>query len=254
MATSDHGRFKCCFHDWIAKQYQDLDELVDALASFPLDDERLQLLTKKSVEHFQGYLDDRALLSENNAPSFLSPSWCTTFENSFLWLGGCRPSLSIRLVYALCGSEMEAHLHEYLLGERTGNLGEISAHQLNLINNLHSKTIREEDKLSAQMASLQAHSNKICLEDVVDEPLSSIVKKSVNVGESSQDVDRALDAHALALGHMLSDADKLRLSTMKELMDILTPLQAVDLLVATKKLHLSIHAWGKRRDEGIGKV
>ena len=95
----------------------------------------------------------------------------------------------------------------------------------------------------------------ICLqEDVADEPLSSIVKKSVNVGEPSQDVDRALDAHALALGRMLSDADKLRLSTMKELMDILTPLQAVDLLVATKKLHLSIHVWGKRRDEGIGKV
>ncbi|KAK9268898.1 hypothetical protein L1049_000663 [Liquidambar formosana] len=91
-------------------------------------------------------------------------------------------------------------------------------------------------------------------EDVADYPL---VKISSRVGESSssssKDVDEALDAHEVALGRILGDADVLRLSTLK-LMEILTPLQAVDLLVASKKLHLSIHEWGKRRDLSMGKM
>uniref|UniRef100_A0A5B7BYH6 Putative transcription factor HBP-1b(C38)-like isoform X1 n=1 Tax=Davidia involucrata TaxID=16924 RepID=A0A5B7BYH6_DAVIN len=246
MATFNHGHFQCCYQNWIAQQHQDLEELLRALTSDPHDDNKLQLLTEKSIKHFQEYLDNRALLAQHDAPSFLSPSWCTTFENSFLWIGGCRPSLSIRLVYSLSGSELEANLTEFLQGERTGNLGEISAHQLNLINSLHCKTIREEDKLSTRMASLQ--------EDIADEPLVMIAKNSSQVGESSVDVYRALDTHALALASILVDADKLRLSTLKELMDILTPLQAVDLLAASKKLHLSMHEWGKRRDQLIGKI
>ena len=75
------------------------------------------------------------------------------------------------------------------------------------------------------------------------------------VGESShagEVVERAMDTHALDLYGVLIEADKLRLNVLKDIIDILTPMQAVELLVASKKLHLSLHEWSKRRDIQMG--
>ncbi|XP_031106611.1 protein DOG1-like 1 [Ipomoea triloba] len=238
----DHRRLRCVFEEWIAQQQEDLEELSRAMES-NLGSAELFGVVDKNVKHFEEYQEHRALLAEQNGgPPFLSPSWCTTFENAFMWIGGCRPSLSIRLVYSLCGSDLDSQLQGYLQGERTGSLADISAAQLNQINALQSKTVREEDKLSSRIATLQ--------EDMADEPLAMIVNKSKKVGESSSDVERALDNHAVAMGRMVVEADKLRLRTLTELVKILTPVQAAHLLLVAKKLHLSIHEWSKKRDGG----
>ncbi|KAL3508776.1 hypothetical protein ACH5RR_028177 [Cinchona calisaya] len=241
-----HNKFESCFRDWIIQQHQDLEELLQALTSNP-DTENLQLLAEKGLKHFEEYQDNRALLAQYDAPALLCPVWCTSFENAFLWIGGCRPSVSIRLIYSLCGSEInDAQVSTLFQVERKGNLAEISSDQLNLINSVHCKIIKEEERLSERMASLQ--------EEIADDPLVMIAKKASEVGESScLDLDEALKGPSLSLERLLVDADKLRLSTLKELMNILTPLQTADLLVATKKLHLSMHEWGKRRDEQLGR-
>ncbi|KAG8386428.1 hypothetical protein BUALT_Bualt03G0147700 [Buddleja alternifolia] len=231
MAAFNHEHFKCSFQNWISQQHQDLEELLNATSTnSKITDEQLKLLSDKGIKHFEEYYERRTLMAKHDAPSFLSPTWCSSFENAFLWAGGCRPSLSIRLVYSVCGSELDAQLTEFLRGERKGNLAEISAHQLKMINTLHCKT-----------------------EEIADEPLAMIAKNCGRVGESSQDVALAMDSHSLSLASIIAEADRLRLSTMKELMGILTPLQAVDLLVATKKLKLSMHEWGKRRDHQLGR-
>ncbi|KAF9587710.1 hypothetical protein IFM89_004687 [Coptis chinensis] len=72
--------------------------------------------------------------------------------------------------------------------------------------------------------------------------------------ESDGDVDCALDTSALVLASILEEADKLRLKTLREIINILTPLQATDFLMATMKLHLSVHEWGKRRDHKHGRL
>nr|DAD21232.1 TPA_asm: hypothetical protein HUJ06_022695 [Nelumbo nucifera] len=234
-----------CFQSWIAQQQADLEELLQALTIYKGDDTHLNLIVEKNIQHFQEYTEKRSILARENATSFFAPSWCTSLENSFLWIAGCRPSLAIRLVYSLCGSELEAQLNEFLQGVRKGNLGELSARQLSLVNDLQCRTIREEEKLSTQMASLQ--------EDIADQPLLTKANEYGLIGASIEHVDTTLDEHALALAGILEEADKLRLSTLKELINILTPLQAADLLVAAKKLHLSIHEWGKRRDRHHGR-
>ncbi|KAK3015783.1 hypothetical protein RJ639_005438 [Escallonia herrerae] len=235
MATLNQDPFISCFQNWIAQQRSDLEDLRHAITSNP-NDERLHLLVEKIIKHFEEYHQNRAVLAQQDAPSFFSPSWCTSFESSFLWIGGCRPSVFVRLVYSLSGSELEAQLWQFFRGERKGNLGEISPCQLNSINSLHRKT-----------------------ENIADEPLAMIANNCSEIGESNQEVNQALDAHACALAHILEDAiledaDKFRLNIIKELIQILTPLQAVDLLVASMKLHLSIHDWGKRRDLRMGKI
>lgn len=156
MADTNHCRFQSCFRNWIAQQHQDLEELVSGLStdSAP-DNEKLELLVEKSIQHFEEYSERRALMVQHDAPSFLSPSWCSPFENALLWIGGCRPSLFFRLVYSVGGSELNDHLSGFLLPERKDNLADISGRQLQLINTLHCKTIREEDKMTSRMATLQ---------------------------------------------------------------------------------------------------
>ncbi|CAN1230047.1 Protein DOG1-like 1 [Linum grandiflorum] len=47
--------------------------------------------------------------------------------------------------------------------------------------------------------------------------------------------------------NIIKDADKLRINTLKEVISVLTPVQAVDYLATGKKLHLNVHEWGKQR-------
>ncbi|KAI3708291.1 hypothetical protein L2E82_37458 [Cichorium intybus] len=244
-----HQQFQCCYQNWVAQQRLDLDELLQALTHYPNDLKYLQLITKKVITHFENYNNARAQLAKHDGPSFLAPSWGSTFENSILWIGGCRPTLIIRLayiIYALCGSHLNAHLDEFLEGVRHGNLTDISSLQLKKIDDLHAITIKEEDKLSSRLATLQ--------ERVADEPLMSLANEVRGEGESSnvEDVAKAMDGQALDLYNVLMQADKLRLSVLKGMLDILTPLQAVEFLVASNKLHLSLHEWAKRRDVIMG--
>ncbi|KAF7121040.1 hypothetical protein RHSIM_Rhsim13G0189400 [Rhododendron simsii] len=102
-------------------------------------------------------------------------------ENSLLWIAGCRPSIFIRLVYALCGADFKAQLTEFLRGARTGQLRELSAGQLALVNGLQMRTVKEEEKLTSQLATLQ--------EEIADQPLAEMVRAASPVGESSRDSD-----------------------------------------------------------------
>ncbi|KAJ0593318.1 putative transcription factor TGA like domain-containing protein [Helianthus annuus] len=301
---ANHQQFQACYQNWMAQQKLDHDELLQGLTNFPTDLDYLKLITRNAINHIENHHTARAQLAKHDGPSFLAPTWGTTFENSSLWIGGSRPSLIIRLVYVLCGSQLKAHLAEFLEGVRRGNLGEISSSQLKNIDSLHGRTIKEEDKLTSVLASAVAdlenpqrgnisikkgneiektsifpkftlpserhgrkgargypfyHSRsapveRTYMEKVADEPLVLLAYNCKIVGESSQGetVDEAMDSHALEMYKILMEADKLRLDILKHMIDILTPLQAVELLVALKKLPLCLHEWSKRRDIQMG--
>ncbi|KAI3913400.1 hypothetical protein MKW98_003879 [Papaver atlanticum] len=200
--SSDQVRFQECYQNWMIQQQEVLEELLEVYNQQPIEEQRLISVI------------DKVIPACNDRPSVFSPTWCTSIENSYLWLGGCRPSLAIRLVYSLCGSELESQLSEYLQGVRKGNL--------------QCRVIREEEKLSTKMATLQ--------EDIADYPLTGFVNNSDDPGtELNGQVDQALDSHA-----------DVEAGNLKELLGIFTPLQAVDYLIVSKKLHLRMHQWGLR--------
>lgn len=125
--------------------------------------------------------------------------WCTPWENSLLWVAGCRPSSFIRLVYALSGLKLESQLEEFLRASGSAlKLGELSAKQLVLVDGLQRRTIKEEEKLTAKLAGLQ--------EDVADQPIATITKGLSRVGESCGELDKALDEHELAMVTALEEA------------------------------------------------
>ncbi|KZV52299.1 hypothetical protein F511_35035 [Dorcoceras hygrometricum] len=250
MESSDKGYSDLSFfRDWMKIQEEDLLELHQALelnADGGDHTVELKRLAEKNIAHFQEYATTRRRLARDDVSSFFSPSWCSSFEGSMLWVGGCRPSIFIRLVYALSGKEFESNLREYLQGRRIGGgLGDLSANQIRLINGLHLKTVGLEDKLSSKLASLQ--------EDMADEPIASIAQESRGHGPPSRAVNEALSTHDDSMVNLMEEADNLRLCTMKELISILTPFQAVAFLAGGKKLHLCLHEWGVLRDHEHGR-
>lgn len=107
---------------------------------------------------------------------------------------------------------------------------------------INFRTVQEEEEITKKLTSLQ--------EEVGDDTLLEDTEEMVVDGETAGGQvqnDKALKEHALALSRVLEEADVCRLKTVKDLLNILTPLQAVDFLVAAKKLYLSMHEWGHRK-------
>ncbi|XP_060195270.1 protein DOG1-like 1 [Lycium barbarum] len=231
---------------WMSLQHEELTELEHAVAQAKnglKDEHELRQLIQKIVNHFQDYTNNRTLLARNDVSPFFAPATCTTLENSVLWIAGCRPSSFIRFTYALSGMDVESHIIDFLEGKRIGgHLGELTGKQMSMIDELHGKTIREERKLSTKLASLQ--------EDIVDQPLVEKMKKKGG-GENDdeyENADEALEEHSQLMAGVMEEADELRMKTLKEIVNILEPVQAVEYLAAAKRIRFCVQQWGKKRD------
>ncbi|KAK1666985.1 hypothetical protein QYE76_055144 [Lolium multiflorum] len=274
----DLARYAACDRQWIAGQEVGLAELVAAAASAAAGrttDEELSAVVERCMRGYEEYATSRRAMAREDGAAFFAPPWCTAFENAVLWLGGCRPSLTVRLLYSLCGEGLEAHIEELVggrgRGEGTGmGLLGIKPAQLDQINDLHHRTLREEGLLTDRLATLQ--------EDIADRPLLPIVREreraaaaaaaalaARHVGANSNglpgrleaggsfggvdaEVDAAMESYRAGLAKLLEEADELRLSTARALAtQILTPRQAVEMLVAGKQLHLSVRDWSRRQ-------
>ncbi|XP_078431694.1 protein DOG1-like 3 [Wolffia australiana] len=222
-----------------------MEELLSAKAaattSSPSHNEKiLKWAVEKNVRQHESYSCQRVAMAKKDASSFFSPRWCSPLENCFLWLGGCRPSMGIRLLYTLTGLELDRHLEEFLRGARS-EVSDLSAHQMSLINELHLRVMREEHALSSRSASLQ--------EDIADLPFVPMSLADSAVDE--KELDGAFAAYERSLALIIEQADELRLEMLKGLVSILTPSQAVDYLIAAKQLQIFIRKWCSRRDSRI---
>lgn len=111
-----------CYHQWMNLQSQRIPELKRALAhrrshgdaDTDADDNNLRELTQKIIGDFKDYAGKRADLSHRCSSTYYAPSWNTPIENALIWMGGCRPSSFFRLVYALCGSQTEIRVTQFL--------------------------------------------------------------------------------------------------------------------------------------------
>lgn len=135
-------------------------------------------------------------------------------------------------------------LSETLGGIEGGeSMSDLTAEQLFKINELHLKTVEEENKLTKQSASLQ--------EDMADMPIAVTAFYKEVIGETDEAVELALDKHEKDMAGLLAEADKLRLTTLTKIVENLTPVQAADFLLAGKKLNLSMHERGRSRERRL---
>nr|AGG09199.1 delay of germination 1c [Lepidium papillosum] len=245
-----------CYQKWMNLQSQRIPELKQLLAQrrsndsdHTDNDNKLRDLLEKIIGDFKSYAGKRADLSHRCSSSYYAPSWNTPLENALIWMGGCRPSSFFRLVYALCGSQTEIRVTQFLrdidgLDSSDGvdgtSLSDLTAEQLAKINVLHVNVIDDEEKMTKKVASLQ--------EDAADIPIATVAYEEDQLGGPNMMVDQALDKQEEAMAKLLVEADDLRVDTLAKIVKILSPVQAADFLLTGKKLHLSMHEWGTMRD------
>jgi len=239
---------KGCYYEWMSVQAKHIVDLKEALMSHrSKEDHKLEELVGKIVNDFQKYTEKRSELSRRSCSSYFAPSWNSPLENGLLWMGGCRPSSFIRVIYSLCGSQAETQLSQYLLKidenvevNHGGSMSDLNASQLAKINDLHIKVIEKEDKITKKSANLQ--------ENVADMPIA-IAAYATDLMNGDVVVEDALDKYEEGMAVLMVEADKLRFETLRKIVDVVTPVQAAEFLLAGKRLHISLHEWGRVREE-----
>ncbi|CAL4954476.1 unnamed protein product [Urochloa decumbens] len=275
----DMERSVACYRRWIAGQEAGLAELEAAstnAAAGTATDAELRAVVERCMVAYQDYVAARRAVSPRDGTAFISPPWCTAFERSMLWLGGCRPSVAIRLFYNLSGEGLEAQLEEFVNDEGPlprGSMG-VTPGQMVLVTDLHRRTLRQENALSDRLATLH--------EDVADRPLFPIVRQRAQLRGAAAaagggggcdgpvvgvaaggvagggvvvdaEVDASLSRYKAGLAQLVAEADELRVATARAMAtEILTPRQAVEMLAAAKQLHLSVRDWSRRAEGAAG--
>ncbi|KAF3791832.1 hypothetical protein EJ110_NYTH12734 [Nymphaea thermarum] len=239
---------RCCFREcFLARtdqQRSDMEDLVRVRNHQSDDEQDIRRAISSAMQHYLDYNRTRASIARRDAPAVCSPFCSSCFNNSYLWLGGCRPTLIIRLVYVMAGQAVEAQLWNLLGNVEIKDLAGLSAHQLERLSDLQRAVIKLEDGLSKGTATLQ--------ESMADQPLVNLARAmhaSSSSGENQAgEMDSAMEMYARKLARLMEEADKLRLYTLAKTVEILTINETLDLLIAAAQLHVYVLEQGQRWD------
>lgn len=258
MNNLEHETFRDFFDNWLSEQNQHLRDLRSAANAnndnnnnnVAYENEVVDVLIKRVMEHYEKYYKVKSDWIERNVLEMLNPSWISSLEGAFQWLGGWRPSMAFHLLYSKSGLQLEDHLVDFIRGVPTGDLADLSSDQLVKIDGLQRVTIKKERETTEKMAKIQ---ETIADPSMVE--LSHVVTKSqMGRGDSSNEglimdeLKAALGRKEEDLKEILNMADELRLQTLNQIVEILTHPQTVHFLIAAAELHLRIHEWGLQRD------
>ncbi|KAK4381842.1 protein DOG1-like 4 [Sesamum angolense] len=262
----EHETFHEFFECWISEQSRHLEELVlaskeserlqeqrhdgdGAVNQQEVDERILRPKITEVIEHYEQYYHVKSGWAKNDVLLMFNQSWRSSLEDSFLWIGGWRPSMAFHLLYSKSGLQLEARLHELRQGLTVNDLGGLSQTQLNQVNGLQRGTIREEKEITEKLAKQQ---EKVADASMVE--LSHAVTELIRGGDqpgrivADERIEATLAAKEEGFTPILKRADDLRLKTLRELINILTPSQGVHFLIAAAELHMRLHEWGKKGD------
>ncbi|KAK1405053.1 DOG1 domain-containing protein [Heracleum sosnowskyi] len=262
------------FDHWLDEQNQYLRQLVTAAEAY--ENRRRQIqnihrihagnghrdngehilsqIVERVVQHYEKYYEAKSRCENQDVLAMLSPSWRSKLEDAFLWIGGWRPGMAfmlLLLLYSKLGLQVEAGLAELMRSVPTGDLADLSQDQIRRIDELQLMTIDEEKRITEKMAKQQqkmADSSMAELSHVVTEMIRNNENRPEEIGYNSAQVRPVLKEKEEGLECVLHMADDLRLKTLKNVIDILSPIQAVHFLIAAAELHLRVHEWGRQRD------
>ncbi|KAL6519975.1 hypothetical protein OROHE_017118 [Orobanche hederae] len=270
MTPSDSDRyirepeyFHNFFESWIVEQNQHLQELVHVSKEHEEqqrheglnrrtrtpNDAIMRTLVERVVQHYESYYEEKSSWVKYHALSMFNPSWLSTLEDAFLWIGGWRPTMAFHLLYTKLGLQLEARLDEIIRGLMKCDLAELSPGQMERVDKLQRETLKEEKEITEELAQQQ---EKVADASMVE--LSHTVSEMVSKGADADRVvaegrlDSVLAPKVEGMVRVLHMADDLRLKTLKKVIGILLPSQGVYFLIAAAQLHLRVHEWGTKKD------
>ncbi|CAK9173623.1 unnamed protein product [Ilex paraguariensis] len=219
--------FTAFLEGWLVRQEAFLEKL-QILSSVPLDvteekDEERRHFVERILAHYQQYYEEKIKAAKEDVFLMFSPPWLSSFERALLWISGFKPSMLFPLLNGLVGDF------------------KLSAEQFQRIEMVKAETRREERKIADEMARIQ--------ESVAAPPIFNFMRKMGRLvdGEVSE-LNTAVEGLKAAMVVVMGDADNLRDSTVRKIVEILNPLQTVKILAGAAEFQLQARRWGMQRD------
>ncbi|KAD3066758.1 hypothetical protein E3N88_34638 [Mikania micrantha] len=184
----------------------------------PTSDDHHQQLTQlvnKLMFQFSEYYRVKSVAANQDVLSVFCARWSTTLERSLYWIAGWRPTTAFHLIYTESSIRFESRMTDILHGIRTGDLGDLSPAQFARVSELQCETVQQENVESCEL-----------------------------LGGKFVDFDKKIEQ----LVKIVEKADDLRLRTLKAVVELMTPQQAAEFLIAAGQLHFGIHRCGLVRD------
>lgn len=256
--------FSKFFERWVTEQSSYLEELTRAAAKAndghragEEDEERRVLipLIERVKKHYEKYYRIKRKWAGEDVLTMYNPSWRSKLEDAFMWIGGWRPTMAFHLLYSKSGIQLEAGLSDVLRGFHLRNLADLSTRQMTLVDNLQARTVQEEREITEKLAKHQetvADASMVELSHLATQLIRHPPPPSAHLNNNNNNnnrVESTIASKEEPLVDILIKADELRLKTLKEILGILNPIQAIHFLIAAAELHLRLHEWGRTRDD-----
>ncbi|KAJ4837682.1 hypothetical protein Tsubulata_013490 [Turnera subulata] len=220
-ATSEQ-EFKAFLDGWLARQEHYLDELLTAIQNCheSCDDDRNDLISRV-LNHYQEYWEEKSRVSQSNIFLVCFPPWFSCFEHTFLWIGGFKPGLALRVLQ--------------------DSVDDLSDHLRQQVSRLTQETRRQEKMLDEELARIQ--------ESMASPPfLQQLKRRGLRDGEVKSAEEEALARLRYEMAALLGRANSLRVNTVSGIVETLNPTQNVRFLTEVTQLQLKVRNWGVERD------
>ncbi|KAL0452718.1 UNVERIFIED_CONTAM: protein ZW2 [Sesamum latifolium] len=226
LQANDSARtFEAFLDQWFIDKEHYLRDLLGLIArngcGNEVDEVQCKRLINRVVRHYGQYFEANARIIADNVFLVLMPTWFSSFERAYLWMGGFRPGLAYRLVI--------------------NNVLDLSEEQCWRMNTLMREIKEEEKEITDEFDKVQ--------EVMTTPPMLELLRHGGWMRNGTgHNMELLVDQLKSALGALAECADFLRMKTGIMLMDILKSGQTIRFLAAAMQLQLRLRRWGMMRD------
>lgn len=233
--------FEKFYIEWQEEMKFQFSALRDALQQSKTEEE-IARLVQACYSHYIEYTKEKIKLCQEDVSFVVAGMWRTPLEAGFLWMGGWRPTTAVVLAYSLMGMQIESELQKLLQGVELPSMAALSAKQLSMIDFLQQKIRVAEDELSDRLAVAQML--------LADQHMARATAATPPPSESYDlsDVREAIEPKLASLRDLLVEAQNLREETMREMLNILRPVQAGQYVLAAYEMSVAVQNLGNQKE------
>ncbi|KAJ4893642.1 transcription factor-related [Raphanus sativus] len=221
--------FKKFQHSWVEQIHHHLNHLRSVQNhhrnSATGDEQRLKEAVERAMELCREYHRAKLVTTEKDVIGLMAAPWSSALERSLHWVGDWRPTTLFHLVYTESSILFESRIVDILRGFRTGDLSDLSPSQFRTVSELQCETVKEENAITEELSEWQDDASDLVMGTVSD-----------------------LDQRIRRLGEIVHRADDLRLRTITGVVELLSPLQQAEFLIAAAELRTGVSGWGSSHD------
>ncbi|XP_027350665.1 protein DOG1-like 4 [Abrus precatorius] len=229
MTDANVASFEAFLQGWMVRQRDHLNELISAQQHLEEhQDAEIRQLINRVLCHYGQYYEEKSRIAHQNILLVFSPTWFSSLERTFFWVGGFKPGMAFEVVNTA--------------------LEDLSEEQRQRLRQLNNETKVKERALNDELAKLH--------ESFAAPPLVDMARNygRVCLSRSFMAEDDAVlpSSFKETLERLVTNADALRRNTALKVVQILRPAQIVTVLIAVAELQLRIRSWGLDKDAESG--